>query len=105
MKLSDFSTGAELEDRHTMKFLSRFQFSRRETRMVRRVRKMLRFQANGKSPVIDAAFFSRDRPVEEIPRIELHTWFGGQHPQNSSSGWLIYLGCFGQLAGRMIQHE
>jgi len=73
--------------------------------MVQRVRKMLRLQAKGKSPVIDPALFSRNRSVEEVSGIELHARLGCEHAQNPASGRLIHFCCLGQSAGRMIHYK
>src|SRR6202165_4844859 len=97
--------GAELEYRHAVKLLPRFQLGRGKGGVVGRVRKMLRLQAKCESPVVDAAFFSGDRSVEEVSRVELQSRFGREHLQNPASGRLVRFGRLGQLTRRMIQHE
>src|ERR1700730_5000807 len=97
--------GAELVYRHAVKFLPRFQLRRGKAGVVRRVREMLGFQAKCESPVVDAAFFSGDRSVEEDSGVELLSWCVREHFQNPASGRLVHFGRLGQLALRMIEHE
>src|ERR1022692_119581 len=66
---------------------------------------MLRLKAECKSAVVDAPFFSRDRSVEKVSRVKLHTWFGREHPQNPARSWLIHFGRLGQSTRRMIQYK
>src|SRR5258708_35280602 len=105
--LRGYSTraSAELEYRHAVELLPWFQLSRGKAGVVGRVREMLRLQAKCESPVIDAAFFSGDRSVEEVPRVELQSRFGREHLQNPASGRLIHFGRLCQLDWRMIQYE
>src|SRR5258708_3260108 len=105
--LRGYSTraGAELEYRHVVELLPWFQLSRGKAGVIGRVREMLRLEAKCESPVIDAAFFSGDRSVEEVPRVELQSRFSREHFQNPASSRLIHFGGLGQLAWRMIQHE
>src|ERR1700686_3728116 len=97
--------GAELKYRHTMKFLSRLQFRRRELGVVRRVREMLGLQIKCESWLIHVPLLAGNRPIEVIPRIELHSRLGREHSQNASARGLILLGRLGQLFLRMIQNE
>src|SRR6266478_950717 len=97
--------GAELEYRHAVELLPWFQLSRGKAGAVGRVREMLGFEAKCESPVVNAAFFSGDRSVEEVSRVELQSWFSREHLQNPASGRLIHFGRLRQMAWRMIQHE
>src|SRR4029077_558294 len=99
------SAGTELEYRHAVELLPRFQLSRGKAGVVGRVREMLGFQAKCKSPLVDAAFFSGDRSVEKVSRVELQSWFSRDHCQNPARGRLIHFGRLFQLALRMIPHE
>src|SRR5438309_3677805 len=85
---SSTRASAELEYRHAVELLPRFQLSRGKAGVVGRVWEMLGLQAKCKSPVVDAAFFSGDRSVEEVSGVELHSWLSREHLQNPASGRL-----------------
>src|SRR3984885_11842839 len=88
-----------------MKFLSRLQFSRGKARMIRRIRKVLRFQAKGESRFVDAALLAGNRSIQVISGIELNSGLGGKYSQNPSRGGFIHFGSLSQLTFGMIQYE
>ena len=44
--------------------------------MIRRIRKMLRLEAEAITPLVHVPVLSRDRAIEKIPRVELHARLG-----------------------------
>src|SRR5271163_1049979 len=102
---SSARAGAEFEHGHALESLSRFQFGRRKARVVGRIRKMLRLQAEGKSPLVDPAFLAGDRSVEKVSGVKLQSRFGRRHSQDPPGSRLVHLGRLGQLSCRMIENE
>src|SRR3954465_8548029 len=62
----------ELKHRRLVELLSRFQDGTWEVRMVRRIRKMLRLQAQSITTLVAVAFFSSEGAVQEVPTVELN---------------------------------
>src|SRR5580700_6467533 len=88
-----------------MKFLSRLQFSRGKARMIRRIGKVLRFQAKCESRFVDVALLAGNQSIQVISGIELNSGLGGKYSQNASRGGFIHFGSLGQLTFGMIQQE
>ena len=62
----------KLEHRLLMERLPRLQDRAREIRMIRRIRKVLRLQAEAVATFVDVALLSGDRAVEKVSGIELN---------------------------------
>ena len=56
--------------------------------MVRRIREMLRFEAEPVPLVVHLPVLAVDRAIQEIARIKLNPRFGRQHLQHAAAGWV-----------------
>src|SRR5262249_48591598 len=83
----------EPENGRCLVMLSRLEHSRRELRLIRRIREMLRFQAETIAVVIDFAIFPGNASVQEISAVELNAGFIRQHLQDASRLRIVRLGC------------
>src|SRR5215813_1816033 len=82
----------EAVDRGGLEGLAGLQFRSRELGMIRRVGKMLCFQAEGVTLLVDLASGSGDRAVEEVAGIELHAGLVGEDFEDASGGGLVGFG-------------
>ena len=82
----------------------RLQLSCGKTRMVGRIRKMLRLQAKSRSLAIHLAAFARDRAVQKISRIKLNSRLSGPHLQNAPAPGIVNFCGFRKLSACAVQH-
>src|SRR4051794_9791604 len=80
------------------------QRGRRKLRMVRRIRKMLRFETKSRSVRVITSSLARDRRIKKITRIELNTRLGRPDLQNAAAAGLVN-GCRErQIVPGFVQH-
>ena len=69
--------------------LTRFEFRRRKVRVIWRIWKVLRLQAETGPVLVNGATLAFVRPVEKITAIKLHARFRRQDFHESSRGRLV----------------
>lgn len=62
-----------------MELLSGLQNGIRKVRMIRRIRIVLRLQAESVTPLVDVAALSSDASIQEVTRVELHSRLCRRH--------------------------
>ena len=77
---------------------------RREVRLVRRIRVVLRLQAEAAAALVRTSALSLQLPVEKIARVELHARFGGRDLEGPAGLRLDDSRGAAQAAGRAVQH-
>ena len=59
--------------------------------MVRRIREVLRFEAEPITLVVHLSVLAVDRAIQEIARVKLNPRFGCEDLQHSAAGWIVSL--------------
>ncbi len=67
--------------------LARIQNHGREFRLVRRIGKVLRFQAECGAARVGQAALAAGRAIEKVSRVKLHAWLCGPDFQNAACVW------------------
>src|SRR5258705_8886085 len=84
--------------------LTRFQLRRRKVRVIWRIWKVLRLQAETGPVLVNGATLTLICPVEKITAIKLHTRFRRQHFHESSRGRLVKRSDQLQLFSLPVEH-
>ena len=95
----------KLVDRRGVVAMPRLEFGGREIGMVRRVRKVLCLQAERVTMVVNFAVFARDRAVQEVSGVELHSRLQGCHIHQAAALRFVDFGGLVHGAHRAIENE
>src|SRR5215469_8111502 len=84
--------------------LARLQLGRRKLRVVGRVRKVLRLQAECIAAIVNFTACADNAPVEKVARIELDSRLIGEHFQHASCRRLVGFGRQLYLLASAVEH-
>src|SRR5262249_4984055 len=86
------SLGAELVDRSLSVFLTRSEYYGGELGFIDRIGEVLRFQAEAVILLVGDPLLPALLAVQEVARVQLHAWFGGQHLHHAAGLRLVHAG-------------
>src|SRR6266849_8855063 len=98
------SFGRKLEHGLRMKCLARLKNRRRKIRMIGRVWKMLRLQAQSVTQFVDVSLFPRDGSIQEIATVKLHARLRGEYFQHTPAAGLMDAGGQRQAVVLPVDH-
>src|SRR3954464_3517960 len=88
LQAEDLLFGAERKHSLRIVILARLENRRREIALVRRVREMLRLEAQPAAMRVDVTSLPLDRAVKKIARVELQPRLGGANLQGAAALWI-----------------